>query len=110
MTRAGYVLMAAVIVAAAASIFVVLRPGNDAHRLDPQTVVNYAKFGVVDKIEGNGQTLTVHFKASFDTQQSFGTGSHTFTSELPDSSSIIAMLQQAGVPINTDGGVQLTVQ
>jgi hypothetical protein len=109
-TRAGYVMMAAVIVAAAVSILLVLRPAGGSHELDPQMVVNYAKFGVIDKIDGNGRTVTVHFRDGFDTEQALGTGSHTFTSEMPDSSSIISMLQQAGVPINTDGGVQLSVQ
>jgi hypothetical protein len=109
-SRAGYTLILVVVVAAAISVFLVLRPAGNSHELDAQTIVNYARYGVIDRIDANGGTVTVHFRESFDTKGAFGTSSHTFTSTLPNASSIVEMLQQAGIPINTASGVQLSLQ
>jgi len=110
-TRLGYSLILVIVLAAAAAVAFVafqVRDGGSSHELDPQQVINYSKFGVIDSIEQDGRTLTVTFNKEFDTKPAFGTSSHEFTSTLPEGASIVSMLTAAGVPINGTDGLRVT--
>ena len=111
-TRLGYALILVILLAAAgaiAAVAVVAWPDSGAgHTLDPQQVVNYSRFHVIDSIDQNGRTLTVRFKKDFDTKGAFGTSAHEFTSTLPAGADIVSMLTAAGVPINGADGLQVT--
>ena len=109
-TRLGYSLIVLIILLAAGAIYFVLRPSAESHVLDPQVVINYSKYRVVESISENGQTITVRFKKDFDTKAAFGTSSHVFTSTLPQGANIVTMLNQAGVPVNGTDGIRVTVQ
>jgi len=87
----------------------VLRPDNASHppMLEFQEVVNYSRFGVIDRIDVRGQTLTVHFQDSFDTVDRFGTGTHTFDAPVPSGQDIVSALQAAGIEVNKTGGLQV---
>ena len=109
--RIGYVLIILVIATAAAAVAMVLRPDNATHppMLEFQEVINYSHFGVIDRIDVRGQTLTVHFKDSFDTAERFGTSTHTFEAPVPSGQDIMTALQSAGVEVNKTGGLQVSI-
>jgi hypothetical protein len=111
-TRFGYSLIILIVVAAVVAVAVlalrVRDDGGPSHTIDPQQVINYSKFQVIDSIDQNGRTLTVRFKKEFDTKSAFGTSSHEFTSTLPQGADVVSMLTAAGVPINGAGGIQVT--
>jgi hypothetical protein len=112
-TRLGYSLILMIVAAAAVAVAVVAfvawpGGGSSGHTLDAQQVVNYSRFHVIDSIDQNGRTLTVHFNKDFDTKKAFGTGAHEFTSTLPQGEDIVAMLTAVGVPINGADGIQVT--
>jgi hypothetical protein len=108
--RIGYVLIVLVIAIAAAAIAMVLRPDHASHppMLEFQEVINYSHFGVIDRIDVRGQTLTVRFRDSFDTASRFGTGTHTFEAPVPEGQDIVSALQTAGIEVNTTGGLQVS--
>jgi len=108
--RIGYVLIILVIATAIAAVAMVLRPGDATHppMLEFQEVVNYSHFGVIDRIDVRGQTLTVHFADSFDTKEQFGTSTHTFEAPVPAGQNIVSALQAAGIEVNGTGGVQVS--
>lgn len=108
--RIGYVLIVLVIATAAAAIAMVLRPDSASHppMLEFQEVVNYSHFGVIDRIDARGQTLTVHFKDSFNTADRFGTTTHTFEAPVPAGQDIVSALQAAGIEVNKAGGLQVS--
>ena len=108
--RIGYVLIVLVIALAAAAIAMVLRPESAAHppMLEFQEVVNFSRFGVIDRIDAQGSTLTVHFKDDFDTAEPFRTDVHTYEAPVPDGQDIVSALTSAGVPFNTAGSMQVT--
>ena len=98
-TRIGYVLIIGVIATAVAAVAIVLRPEEATHPpvLEFQQVVNYSRYGVVDRIDARGRTLTVHFKADFDTREPFQTDVHTFEAAVPEGQDIVQALASAGV-------------
>ncbi len=108
--RIGYVLIILVIATAVAAVAMVLRPDDATHppMLEFQDVVNYSHFGVIDRIDVRGQTLTVHFRDSFDTAERFGTGTHTFEAPVPSGQDIMSALQAAGIEVNKTGGLQVS--
>ena len=108
--RIGYVLIVLVIATAAAAIAMVLRPDSATHppMLEFQEVVNFSHYGVIDRIDVRGSTLTVHFRDDFNTAQPFKTSVHTFEAPVPVGQDIEAALTSAGVPFNTAGGMQVT--
>ncbi len=108
--RIGYVLIVLVIATAVAAIAMVLRPDDASHpaMLEFQEVINYSHFGVVDRIDVRGQTLTVHFADSFDTTARFGTKTHTFEAAVPPGQDIVSALRAAGIEVNKTGGLQVT--
>lgn len=108
--RIGYVLIVLVIATAAAAIAMVLRPDDASHppMLEFQEVINYSHFGVIDQIDVRGQTLTVHFKDSFDTTERFRTSTHTFEAPVPTGQDIFSALQAAGIEVNKTGGLQVS--
>jgi hypothetical protein len=109
-TRIGYVLIIGVIVAAAVAIVAVLRPerASEPAALEFQQVMNYSRYGVIERIETKGQTLTVHFRKDFDTKAQFGSDAHDFGSKLPDGVDLVASLTAAGVTVNGASGLQVT--
>jgi hypothetical protein len=109
-TRLGYVVIVAIIVAAAAAIYWVLRPesGDGRPRLEVQQVVNYAKFGQVERIEVDGRTLTVHFIDELDTESAFGEDARIFEATLPEDASIYTILEVNGVAVGGAAGVTVT--
>ena len=108
--RIGYVLIILVIATAVAAVAMVLRPDDATHppMLEFQEVVNYSHFGVIDRIDVRGQTLTVHFRDSFDTAERFGTSTHTFEAPVPTGQDIMSALQAAGIEVNQTGGLQVS--
>ena len=108
--RIGYALIMLVLATAAVAIAMVLRPDNASHPpgLEFQEVVNYSHFGVIDRIDVKGQTLTVHFRDSFDTADRFGTSTHTFEAPVPSGQDIVSALQAAGIEVNKTGGLQVS--
>lgn len=111
-TRVAHVLIVGVVATAAVAVVMVLRPETASHppTIEFQQVVNYSKYGVVDRIEAKGQVLTVHFRDNFDTQAPFGTDVHTFETSLPAGDDVAAVLAAAGVPDASAGGPKVTVQ
>jgi len=107
--RIGYVLIIVVIASATAAIAMVLRPDSAAHppMLEFQEVVNFSHFGVIDRIDARGSTLTVHFRDDFDTAEPFKTNVHTFEAPVPNGQDIMTALTSAGVPFNTAGAMQV---
>ena len=107
-TRIGYALIACVIIAAAVAIIIVLVPNGGSDDASPaiefDTVVNYARYGVIESIDVKGDTMTVHFIKDYDTQTQFGTSSHTFTATVPAGQDIEAALTGAGIAVG-DGGL-----
>jgi hypothetical protein len=108
--RIGYVLIILVIASAGAAIAMVLRPDSAAHppMLEFQEVVNFSQYGVIDRIDARGSTLTVHFKDDFDTKAPFKTNVHTFEAPMPPGQDIQSALANAGVAFNKPGGMQVT--
>ena len=108
--RIGYVLIILVIATAVAAIAIVLRPDDASHppMLEFQEVVNYSHFGVIDRIDVRGQTLTVHFNDSFDTKARFDTSTHTFEAPVPAGQDIVSALEAAGIAVNQSGGLQVS--
>jgi len=110
-TRLGYFLILAIIAAAAVAIVLVLRPDTATNYppIETEQVVNYARFGAIDEIEVDGMLLTVRFREDFDTEEQFGTSSHTFHGTLAEGQDIGQMLSAAGVVVG-EGGVRVTRQ
>jgi hypothetical protein len=110
-TRFAHALIIAVLALAAVAVAVVLRPERASHppAIEFQQVVNYSKYGVIDRIDAKGQVLTVHFRDEFDTQAQLGTDAHTFESSLPPGADLLAALSEAGVPASSAGGPRVTV-
>jgi len=108
-TRIGYVLIIGVIAAAAAATTLVLRPGTALHpaAIQYQQVIDYSRYGVVERIETKGQTLTVYFIKDFDTQAQLGTSDHVFDAMVPQGEDVIADLAKAGVTVNGPAGLQV---
>jgi len=108
-TRIGYVLIIGVMATAAAAIALVLRPSTASHpaAIQYQQVIDYTRYGVVERIETKGQTLTVHFSKDFDTQAQLGTGDHVFDAMIPQGEDIVATLAKAGIAVNSPGGLQV---
>jgi hypothetical protein len=108
-TRISYVLIIGVIALAIAAIAIVLRPdtASQPSALEFTQVINYSKYGVIDRIEANGQTLTVHFRPGFDTKAQFGTSDKVFQSALPAGQDLMSVLRDAGIDINGAGGLQV---
>jgi uncharacterized SAM-binding protein YcdF (DUF218 family) len=107
--RIAYVLIIIVIATAVAAVAMVLRPSSATHppMLEFQEVVNYSHFGVIDRIDVTGQTLTVHFASSFDTASRLGAATHTFEAPMPAGQDIVAALKAAGIAVNGADGVQV---
>ncbi len=111
-TRIGYVLIIGVIAIAAAAVAFVLRPDSATHpaAIDYQQVINYSRYGVVERIETKGQTLTVYFRQDFNTKAQFGTGTHAFDSKLPTGANLVGDLTAAGIAVNSAGGLQVVAR
>jgi hypothetical protein len=107
--RVSYVLIIGVIAVAIAAIAIVLRPDSASQpaALDFVQVVNYSKYGVVERIEAKGQTLTVQFRSSFDTKAQLGTSDHLFQSSLPVGKDLLSVLRDAGVEVNGTADLQV---
>jgi hypothetical protein len=54
--------------------------------------------------------MTVTFKESYDTESQFGTDEREFEASLAPDQSILALLEIAGIPVNSAEGVRVTVQ
>lgn len=108
-TRVSYLLIVVVIAVAIAAIAIVLRPDSASQpsALEFTQVINYSRFGAIDRIEAKGQTLTVHFRSGFDTKAQFGTSDHVFHSTLPVGQDLVAALRGAGIDVNGAGGLQV---
>lgn len=111
-TRSAHVLIVGVVAVAAVAIAFVLWPNRATHppELEFQRVVDYSKYGVIDRIQAKGQVLTVHFRNEFDTQAQLGMDAHTFESSLPPGEDLLTALAAAGVPAASAGGPQVTIQ
>lgn len=111
-TRIGYILIIGVIATAIAAIAIVIRPDSASHPASLQfdQVINYSRFGVVERIETKGSTLTVRFRKEFDTKTQFGSDTHTFDSAVPAGSDLMTSLTQAGVVVNGDAGLQVVAR
>jgi hypothetical protein len=111
-TRIGYVLIIGVIATAAAAITLVLRPGTASHpaAIQYQQVIDYTRYGVVERIETKGQTLTVHFSKDFDTQAQLGTSDHVFDAMMPPGEDVVATLAKAGITVNGPTGLQVVAR
>lgn len=113
-TRLGYMLILAIMGIAVVAIAAVLWGGGSGGSDAPaataplmafEDVINYSKFGVIDEIKVHGETLTVRFRADFDTKSRTGSDSRTYTSSLPSGQTIDGALAAAGVQ-----GVKVTKQ
>lgn len=110
--RIGYVLIIGVMATAIAAIAFVVRPGEATHppNIEFQQVVNYSRYGVIDRIDAHGKTLTVHFRDDFNTSEPFQTDVHTFESGVPDGRDIVSELTKAGVAVDGSAGLQVTTR
>lgn len=109
-TRFGYLVIVAIIAAAGAAIYWVVRPdaADGRPQIEVQQVVDYAKFGQVERIEVDGRTLTVHFIDTLDTESAFGDDARVFEATLPDGASIYTILEANGVAVGGTAGVTVT--
>jgi hypothetical protein len=135
-TRLGYLVILAIIATAAAAIAFVLWPdgssttdGGSVSRtvvggtatagasaeptiaLYPsigfQELVPFVRLGAVASIDAtNPQQVLVNFRPDFDTS-GFGTPSHTFQTVPPAGQTIEQALDDAGIPVNAPGGIQV---
>ena len=106
-TRIGYALIACVVIAAAVAILYVLFAAggsnkDDTQSIDFESVVNYARYGVIESIDVKGQTMTVHFIKDYDTETQFGTSNHVFVATVPDGQDIAAALTAVGISVGDD--------
>ena len=110
-TRFGHIVILAIIAAAAVAVFVVLRAddadspsGDDLPRMQVAEVINYSRFGVVDRIEVDGRDLTVHFARDFDVASTpLGTESKVFRATLDQGQDIRQLLGAEGIAIGGEG-------
>ena len=75
--------------------------------IEYQQVIDYSRYGVVERIETKGQTLTVHFSKDFDTQAQLGTSDHVFDAMMPPGEDIVDTLAKAGISVNGPTGLQV---
>ena len=110
-TRLGYLIIVAIIAVAAIAVAVVLWPSSSSGEpeLTFDEVVNFARFGVVERIEVEGDELTVTLYDWFDPQESLDTDAHVFVSTAPEGGDVAGALAAAGVPVNGDGALQVVV-
>jgi hypothetical protein len=111
-TRISYLLIVGVVATAAAAVLIVLRPStaSQPQALEFQRVVDYSRYGVVERIDVKGQTLTVRFREDFDTQSAMGTNDKVFDAAVPAGRDITTALTEAGVPFNGAGGLQVVAR
>ncbi len=109
-TRLGYLVIVAIIAAAATAIYMVLQPGSAENNpsIEVQQVVNYAKFGQVERIDVSGRTVTVRFKDDLDTESAFGVDARVFDATLAEGDSILTILESNGVAVGGANGVRVT--
>jgi hypothetical protein len=134
-TRLGYLVILAIIATAAAAIAFVLWPdgsttdGGSVSRtavvgtatagpaaeptialypsIDFDELVPFVRLGAVANIDAtNPQQVLVNFRPDFDTS-GFGTPSHTFQTTPPAGQTIEQALDDAGIPVNAPGGIQV---
>ena len=108
--RLGYLLILGIVVAAGVAIFVVLqRSEADPPTLALDQVIGYSKYGVIDSMSANGDTVKVHFRNDFDTKGQLGNGSHDYQTTLRQGDSLVGLLETAGVRVNGIDGVRVTI-
>jgi len=108
--RLGYLLILGIVIAAGIAIFVVLqRSEADPPTLTLDQVIGYSKYGVIDSMSANGDTVKVHFRSDFDTKGQLGNSSHDYQTKLRQGDSLVGLLETAGVRVNGIDGVRVTV-
>lgn len=126
-TRFGYLVIIAILAAAAAGIAFVLWPSGststpaDSTRAPAATatplatsptlpferVIDFTRLGAVQSLDAQGQDVTVTFREDFDTS-GFNTTSHVFRSSLQPGQDIVQVLEAAGIAVNGPDGVAVT--
>jgi type IV secretory pathway VirB10-like protein len=71
-------------------------------------VIEFAKLGAVLDLDISGQDVTVHFREDFDVS-GLNTTSHTLRSRLTPGQDAVLTLESAGIRVNGDGGLTVTV-
>ena len=132
--RLGYLVILAIIATAAAAIAFVLWSDGDTKdpnatsptvvatatagpaanptiplypTIDFDRMLPFVRLGAVANIDAtNPQQVLVNFRSDFDTS-GFGTPSHTFQTTPPDGQTIEQALQDADIPVNEAGGIQV---
>ena len=108
--RLGYLLILGIVIAAGIAIFVVLqRSEADPPTLTLDQVIGYSKYGVIDSMSANGDTVKLHFRNDFDTKGQLGNSSHDYQTKLRQGDSLVGVLETAGVRVNGIDGVRVTV-
>lgn len=117
-TRLGYILIVAIIAAAAIAIGLVARDYGSggtsnnaaaAPQIEFQRVLDYLKYGAITSIDANGKDLTVHFREDVDTSGLNAASPHTFRSTVPAGQDVVQTIEATGIKVNTPDGLPVTV-
>ena len=83
-----------ILVAVVLVVVMLFRPSGESNEEDLSFVISQAQAGNVERIEVNGDTLTVELS-----------GNQVVTARKESASSVEQILRENGVPIGGDGGV-----
>jgi hypothetical protein len=110
-TRLGYLVIIAIMGAAAVAIaIVVLRDSDSAAEAEEvpfQKVVDYALYGTILRIEADGDELTAYVREDVDVSP-VGVKGHVWQSTVPDGRDVETALREAGIAVNGEGGLPVT--
>jgi hypothetical protein len=113
-TRLGYLLILAIMGVAAIAMFIVAWSSFDSDDEDEpftvpfETVINYARFGTIERLEVEGDTVTVFVREDVDVSQ-LNTDEHVWQTEVPEQG-VEQALREAGIAVDGDAGGLPVVQ
>lgn len=110
LTRIAYVAIMAVMAGAVVAVYsIVAGTGGDNGELPGITtkqIVDYARFGMVEQVDVEGQQVTVTFVETLDTQDAFGVSSRRFRATLADGETMTDLILAAGLIVG-EGGIEV---
>jgi hypothetical protein len=113
-TRLGYLLILAIMAVAGVAMFIVAWSSFDADDEDEpfvvpfETVINYARFGTIERLEVEDDTVIVFVREDVDVSQ-LNTDEHVWQSDVPEQG-VEQALREAGISVNGDSGGLPVVQ
>lgn len=109
-TRIAYLAIMGVMVAAVVAVCTVTTgTGGDNGELPEITtkqIVDYARFGMVEKIDVEDREVTVTFVETLDTEDAFGESSRRFRATLEPGETMTKLINDAGLTVGA-GGIEV---